>query len=386
MTPSDDFYGERIGRVRFTVVVLYTVGLALAFAASSPCATAQTPSPKPLAVEVTNSSTPESCAEQDNVIINFASADVRRFRIEAVLPAYIGSVGAERREANWTDCDNNDADVPLPKERRITFYESPFMWVTGYEVSDYWLRRDVPVRIGERVEHNLTMLQLWVFVRGKAEQVLVLYPTSGYWRIHPLPPPNLAWTAYGSSFLVGPIERKQMPVVEFKEISFHPESRTFRLAFADGGTVAVKVGEVDDDHIVLDVGFDRAIVGKPFAALSSMYVTENNADVARIALQRPEEKSWLEAPIMDFKTARATKAWMGRVLPSRHNISAPDMVFSGFAEENTNNRPDILAPRTGDGRKPLTLEQESENLRTQSSPPSGQEPDRSAADAPAVMN
>ena len=151
-------------------------------AAPSP-ATAQTPPLKPLAVEVTNASTPESCAEKDNVIINFASANVRRFQIGAVLPAYIGSVNADRREPNWTDCDiPHDADLPPPMERRITFYESPFMWVTGYEVSDYWLRRDVPVRIGERVEHDLTMLQLWVFVRGKAEQVLVLYPTSGMWR------------------------------------------------------------------------------------------------------------------------------------------------------------------------------------------------------------
>ena len=381
MTPSDDLYGERIEHVGFIVVLLCAFGLALASATLSP-ARAQTPSPKPLAVEVTNASTSESCAEKDNVIINFASANVRRFRIEAAHPTYIGSVGADRREANWTDCDiPHGADLPTPTERRITFYELPFMWVTGYEVSDYWLRRDVPVRIGERVEHNLTMLQLWVFVRGKAEQALVLYPTSGFWRIHPLPPPSLAWTSYGSSFLIGPIERKQMPVVEFKEISFHPESRTFRLAFADGGTGTIKVSEIDDDHIVVDVGFDQAIAGKPFAALSSMYVTEFNADVARVALQLPEEKTWLEAPIMAFKTATATKAWMGRVLPSRHNISAPDMVFSGFAGENTNNRPDILAPRAGDGLKPLALEQDA-----QSSTPSGQEPDRSAVGAPAIVN
>ena len=386
MTPSVDLYGERIKRVRFTVVLLCAFGLALASAAPSP-ATAQTPSPQPLAVEVTNASTSESCAEKDNVIINFASANVRHFRIEAAHPAYIGSVGADRREANWTDCDiRHGADLPPPTERRITFYESPFMWMTGYEVSDYWLRRDVPVHIGERVEHNLTMLQLWVFVRGKAEQVLVLYPTSGFWRVHPLPPPNLAWTSYGSSFLIGPIERKQMPVVEFKEISFHPESRTFRLTFADGGTGTIKVSEVDDDHIVLDVGFDQAIAGKPFAALSSMYVTEFNADVARVALQRPEEKTWLEAPIMALKTATATKAWMGRVLPSRHNISAPDMVFSGFAEENINNRPDMLAPRAGVGRKPLALEQGSDSLGPQSSLPSGQMPDHSTVGAPAVLN
>lgn len=388
MRPLDDLYGGCAKRVRVTVALLCTFGLALASAVPSP-ATAQTssPKPRPLAVEVTNASTPESCAEKDNVIVNFASANVRRFRIEAALPAYIGSVGADRREANWTDCDiPHDADLPQPTERRITFYESPFMWVTGYEVSDYWLRRDVPVHIGERVEHNLTMLQLWVFVRGKAEQVLVLYPTSGMWRLHPVPPANLAWLSYGSSFLVGPIERKETPLVEFKEISFQPESRTFRLAFADGGTGTVKVSEVDDDHIVLDVGFDRAIAGKPFAALSSMYVTEFNADVARIALQQPEEKAWLEAPIMAFKAARATKAWMGRVLPSRHNISAPDMVFSGFAEEDANKRSDTLAaPRTGDGRKPLALEQESDSLRPQSSLPSGQKPDGNSG-AQAITN
>ena len=131
----------------------------------------------------------------------------------------------------------------------------------------------------------------------------------------------------------------------------------------------VKVSEINDDRIVLDVGFDQAIVGKPFAALSSMYVTEFNADVARIALQRPEEKAWLEAPIMAFGTARATKAWMGRVLPSRHNISAPDMVFSGFAGENMNIGSEALAPHSG-GRKPLALEQDSNNLRPQSSAPS----------------
>ena len=89
---------------------------------------------------------------------------------------------------------------------------------------------------------------------------------------------------------------------------------------------------------------------------------------------------------MAFKTATATKAWMGRVSPSRHNISAPDMVFSGFAEESTNNRLDIPAPGTGGERKPLALEQDSDNLRPQSSLPSGQKPDRSAFGAPAVIN
>ena len=147
--------------------------------------------PAPLAVEVTNASEAESCAEKDNVTVTFASPRLRRFRIEAAHPAYIGGVAGDgdSREPDWTDCDIAHGDeTPPPTERRVTFYESPFLWVTGYEFSDYWRRRDVPVRIGDRVEHNLTMVQLWVFVRGKAEQVVVFYPTDGIWRIHPLPP------------------------------------------------------------------------------------------------------------------------------------------------------------------------------------------------------
>jgi hypothetical protein len=286
----------------------------------------------PLAVGVRSASQPESCAEKDNVTIDFNSAHVRQFRIEAAHPAYIGGVSGERREPDWTDCAGEVIrSGPPPTERRVTFYESPFLWVTGYEVSDYWRRRDVPVSVGDRVEHNLTMIQVWVFVRGKAEQVLVLYPTDGVWRLHPLPPPHLAWTSYGSSFLIGPVENKERPLVEIKDISYDPTARAFHLTFVHGGSSQIKIADFDDDHIVLDVSFDHAFDGQPFAALRSMYVTELNADVARIALQQPDAGGWLELPIMSFREASATKVWMGRLVPSRHNISAPDIVFGGFS-------------------------------------------------------
>jgi hypothetical protein len=61
-----------------------------------------------------------------------------------------------------------------------------------------------------------------------------------------------------------------------------------------------------------------------------MYVTEFNADVARIAVRQEGARSWREEPIMTFRDARATDAWMGRLVPSRHNTSAPDMMFNRF--------------------------------------------------------
>ncbi|SEC89081.1 hypothetical protein SAMN05519104_2300 [Rhizobiales bacterium GAS188] len=314
------------------VTALAVAGLVFGELSQRGAAFALEAKPSPMAVDVTNASEAESCAEKDNVTVNFASQELRRFRIEASHPAYIGAVAGERREPDWTDCDIVRESAEPPTERRVTFYESPFLWVTGYEMSDYWRKRDVPVRVGDRVEHNLTMVQLWVFVRGKAEQVVVLYPTDGIWRIHPLPPANLSWSAYGSSFFLGPVEADGRPVVEIKEISFDPATKTFHLAYAGGGSGDIRLADLDENHVVLDVAFDRPIAGRPFAALRSMYVTEFNADVARIALQQPEAKSWLEAPIMSFRNAKASKVWMGRLVPSRHNISAPDLVFSGFSK------------------------------------------------------
>jgi hypothetical protein len=316
-------------RIEVLKVAALIAALGLLAPALGGTAAAQT-KPLPLAVEVANASEPEICAEKDNVTVTFASAELRRFRIEAAHPAYIGGVTGESREPDWTDCDIPHGDASPPQERRVTFYESPFLWVTGYEFSDYWRKRDVPVRIGDHVEHNLTMLQLWVFVRGKAEQILVLYPTDGIWRIHPLPPANLPWVAYGSSFLVGPLERKERLLVDIDEIAFDPATRTFHLAFSRGGKGDVRLADLDEDRIALEVAFDHGFKDQPFAALRSMYVTEFNADAAHIALQIPDARGWLEQSIMNFRSATATKAWIGRLVPSRHNISAPDLVFSGF--------------------------------------------------------
>jgi hypothetical protein len=64
--------------------------------------------------------------------------------------------------------------------------------------------------------------------------------------------------------------------------------------------------------------------------LRSMFVTEVNADVARLAWREKGARAWSEAPIMTFEKASAIELWAGRHAPSRHNTSAPDMVFRDF--------------------------------------------------------
>jgi hypothetical protein len=61
-----------------------------------------------------------------------------------------------------------------------------------------------------------------------------------------------------------------------------------------------------------------------------MYVTEGNADVGQIGWRGKDNPAWTQMPVMDFKSARAAELWAGRTVPSRHNTSAPDMVFRDF--------------------------------------------------------
>jgi hypothetical protein len=282
---------------------------------------------------VSNASEPVLCAEKDNVTINLASDAVRRFRIEAAHPAYIGTVQRDSFEADWTGCTSAGDPKPGPARppKRTTLYEQIDFWLVGLTFADFWRPATATVRVGDRVEKGIHLLQLWMIRPMGGEEVLVLYPQDGYWRLRPLAPDGRAATAFGSSFLVGPVEVDGRPIVKIREVAFDPQARTFTLVFERGGTASVRLAAVDQNRHTLEVTFDRAVAGRPFAALRSMYVTDFNNDVARIAVREKGAKGWREEPIMAFTRSTATDVWAGRVAPSRHNTSSPDMVFNGFA-------------------------------------------------------
>lgn len=296
----------------------------------------QTPRAQTIPVTVENRSEPVLCAEKDNVTLALTSPEVRRFRIEAAHPAYIGGLVKDSWDADWTDCDMTGDPVftpPVPP-RRVTFWETIEFWLVGYTFPTFWRPAETTVRVGDRVEKGLHLVQLWMLGKDRSHEVLVVYPQDGYWRARPLPPSHLGWSAYGSSFLFGPVEQEGRPVVNIREIEYLPQTKTFRLSFRDGSTGELRLDSVDENRMVLDATLDRPVGGgKPFAALRSMYVTEFNNDVARVAVREPGEKSWREEPIMSFGKANATDVWAGRVTHSRHNTSSPDMVFKGFAKE-----------------------------------------------------
>ncbi|HYF54298.1 MAG TPA: hypothetical protein VEA41_08560 [Salinarimonas sp.] len=308
-------------------------GVAALLALLLPLAPARAATLDGLAVDVQNLSEPVLCAEKDNVTLALSHPEVRAFRVEAAHPAYVGTLREDRFAPDFTACgaELTPSSTEVKPPRRVTFYEDVETWLTGYTFANFWRANDVPFRVGDRVERGLHVVQLWVRRNERAEEVLVIYPGDGYWRIRPLPPAHLGWSAYGSSLLIGPVENEGRPVVNLSGITFDPATMTFQVAFARGGGATIRVGALDRDRLALDVALDRPVTERPFAALRSMYVTEFNADVARVAARGPGEPAWREEPVMTYRGGRATDLWTGRLVPSRHNTSAPDHVFSRFA-------------------------------------------------------
>jgi hypothetical protein len=325
----------KIRRVRASLAAPLACA-AVALLWSAPGLHAQQPAREEIAVEVTGASEPVLCAEKDNVTVNLASKEVRRFRIEAAHPAYIGMLQRDSFEADWTGCTAPGDPVATPPTaeppKRTTLHEEYDLWVVGQTYPAFWRPTTATVRVGDRAAKDIHLLQVWLRRPMGGEEVLVLYPQDGYWRLRPRAPEGLAPTAFGSSFLVGPVEVDGRPLVRLREVAFDPKARAFTLSFERGGSAVVTMLKVDQVRHVLDVAFDTPIAGRPFATLRSMYVTEINNDVARIGvLLDGKARGWRESPIMAFNRATATRVWAGRTSPSRHNTSSPDMAFEAFS-------------------------------------------------------
>lgn len=345
--------GWRLGRLsgRWSVMGLLCVSALLLSAPGD--ANATETKAKPLAVQVSNLSEPVLCAEKDNIALMFQTeskgssakgttgGELKSFAIQAVHPAYIGMIVVDNDAPDFTSCDMSQDPVfasNSPGQR--TIYESPDLWITGFTFPSFWRPASVPIHVRHpsgtgkpalQTFEGLHMLQVWVRDGGqRPEEVLVLYPPDGYWRARPLAFGQMKWTAYGSSFLVGPVQDKGRPVVEFESVTFDPARRAFEMKFVHGGQATLNMSKLDRNHFRIDVDLDGVDPSLPFAALRSMYVTRINADVSEVAWRAPDHAAWQESPIMSFQGARALEVWSGRSVPSRHNLSAPDMIFGPF--------------------------------------------------------
>jgi hypothetical protein len=287
----------------------------------------------PIPVTVVNKSVPTLCAEDDNVYLTFENPRVGGFRIEARPPAAMGAILVDQTAPDFTDCTISD-QPPDPKaieDTRLILHEDDSSMLVGHRHAEFWRDGNVSLQVGARKEVGLHLVQLFVKAPGREPyEYLVLYPQDGYWRARPLPPERMNSVAYGTSFLVGPIEEKKRPLVALKDVVYDPGNRAFEFGFEKGGKARLRVAQIAERGTALDVTFEPGITGRPFAALRSMYVTEVNADAAQVSWREPAAGGWKSQPVMDFKKASAHEFWLGRFSISRHNSSAPDTLIRAF--------------------------------------------------------
>jgi hypothetical protein len=282
------------------------------------------------------------CAEEDNVFVTLTASRLASFRVEGAHPSYIGELRRDSFDPDFTDCHFGPTPPPggpLFTPRQWVLWENAEWRLVANTDRHFWRARDVPVRIGDRTESNVHLLQFYRLRPGGGpdprnhDQVVVLYPPDGHWRLKPLPVPHLGYGVYGTSLLLGPLEGedRRRPFVDVASVVFDPATLTFRLTFARGGSATMRVAEISRERTALEVAFDADVpLDRPFAAIRSMFVTADNSDTAQVVWRGADGAAHTN-PILDFTRADVREVRFARSVVSRHNSSAPDTLFSGFA-------------------------------------------------------
>ncbi|MGE5539378.1 MAG: hypothetical protein ACM30I_12235 [Gemmatimonas sp.] len=295
--------------------------------------------PAEVVVTVENRSAPTQCAEEDNVDLRLVSPIVGSFRIEARHPAYLESLTRDNTAPDFSNC----GPAPAPEGARTFTPQRQVLgaggdWrVIGITYPSFW-REPVPVVVAGRAFDDVHLIQIWTRGRPSGdEEVLVLYPPDGYWRARPLAPdgagrgtPDAPATAYGSSFLIGPVEDGERPYVDIERVEIDPDTAGVTLSLRRGGEATVRIAALDRARIVVDADLTQTARALPFAALRSMFVGPDNADAAEVTWRTPEggvERS----SVLEFAGARTVALTTERTTPGRHNSSAPDVTFGRFA-------------------------------------------------------
>ena len=283
-----------------------------------------------VAVDFVNASRATRCDEEDNVYVKVLGAGIASFRISAEHPPYIATASNDSTAPDFTACDMSQDPSYSFSPRTLTLYEDADIRLVGHRFPTFWRPDVVDFEVGGNIERGLHLVQLLKRGPQRDIEILVVYPADGYWRLKPLPPPSLPDSAYGSSFMFGPIEEGSRPFVAIRSIAFDPATLTFRLAFRNETSGVLTVAAATPARVTLALSLDPPLpADRPFAALRSMFVTPAQADVA-LASWSGTSFARVSAPILEFSRFRTPVARFGRIAQSTHNLSAPDLVFEEF--------------------------------------------------------
>jgi hypothetical protein len=285
----------------------------------------------PVLVTVKDKGVKTACAEEDNVYATLSAPGLRSFTVEARHPAYGAVLEHDTAKPNFTDCTfQPQHDFPL-KPRKVILFNDGKVMIRGITYSSYWRPSVVKVDVAGRKDQGFTLVQLLQKEKGAWQESLVLHAPDGYWRLRPLPLPQFKGAVYGSSFLIGPVEESSRPYVRITEVRIDPKARRFTILFDKGGQASLTITGLDHQALTARVELDPPVeTGRPFVALRSMYVAPDNADTAELHWTTPDGQM-KDTPVVGFGQVQASAVGFRKSTPSRHNTSAPDILFSDFA-------------------------------------------------------
>jgi hypothetical protein len=287
----------------------------------------------PALVTVKDKGVKTECAEEDNVYAVLSAPGLKSFEVEARHPAYAASLKRDTFKPNFKNCTFQPQHDFKLTPRKVVLYRDDKVEIRGIEYSSYWRPTLVKVEVaGGRRDKGFTLIQL-LQREGKAwYESLVLHAPDGYWRLRPLPLPQFKGAVYGSSFLIGPVEESSRPYVRITEVRIDPKARRFTVLFDKGGQASLTITSLDHQAMKAKVELDPPVeAGRPFLALRSMYVAPDNADTAELRWTQPDGQMKV-APVVGFGEVKASAVGFEKSIPSLHNTSAPDILFSDFQD------------------------------------------------------
>lgn len=276
---------------------------------------------------------PTTCAEEDNVNIPLIGDDVHQFRITATHPLY--NIEVDNCAADFSGCSQRAPLAPTTVSCD-TLYDDGTNVFSVCSDTEWWLPNEMTATIGDNsaTGHRL----VWnskIAGENSWPEVMVLYQ-DGNLRLKPQPPIGVNDVCFGSSVIVGPATPDSLrPFVEIEHITINPANLSLQVLYGDGtaSQLDLTVNREKAEVTVL-ANYDTS---RSFATFRSMYVTEENADAARVTTA-VGDYSLLDFSPTDWVPAWSTLAgpywFFYRQVLSSHNTSAPDIrieALDGFA-------------------------------------------------------
>ncbi len=159
-------------------------------------------------------------------------------------------------------------------------------------------------------------------------QIFVLY-ANGYARIITQPPVGREErVCFGASMIIGPAaEDPLFPITPIARLDIDPQKMTIKVRYKNGSSAVLLLqAEPGKTTVrVTDVTYDT--VTAPFVTMRSMWVEDDNSDVARIQAASPSGVIRMHTidPKHEEWTTLPSDSWLfSRPIYSQHNTSCPD--------------------------------------------------------------